>query len=246
VILSLMTVAAAQAAVPASAEALFTACAAEARSMPEQAVRTAEAWGRSGGAYHADQCLGLAYSQLERWAPAATAFEQAAAKAQSAGDRSVSDFWVQSGNGWLAAGDNAKARQAFDAALATGFLSDGLRGQVHLDRARAAVAAGDTAGAVADIAQGIALVPTDPFAWYLSAALARRQGNLEKARTDILRSVELAPDDANVLLEAGNIAGLSDDLDAAKIYFEKAAKAAPNSDAGRAAAAALAANFSEE
>jgi tetratricopeptide (TPR) repeat protein len=245
-ILSLIALAAAQAAIPANTEAVFTACAAEARQSPEQAVRTAEAWGQSGGGFHADQCLGLAYASLGRWVPAATAFEQAAAKAQATGDRSVSDFWVQSGNGWLAAGDAARARQAFDAALATGFLSDGLRGQVHLDRARAAVAAGDMSGSAADIAQGIALVPADPFAWYLSAALARRQGNLEKARTEILKAVELAPDDANVLLEAGNIAGLSGDLVAAKGFFERAAKASPSSEAGRAASAALEANFSEE
>jgi tetratricopeptide (TPR) repeat protein len=179
---------------------------------------------------------------LERWAPAAIAFEQAALEAERGNDPRRADLWVQSGNSWLAANDGGKARKAFDAALATTLLAPELRGEVHLDRGRAGVALGDLAGARADINKGLELVPADPFGWYLSAALAQREGNLARARSDIAKAVQLAPADAPVLLLAGNIAGVSGDLAAARNFFERAAKASPDSESGKAAAAALAAN----
>lgn len=217
-------------------------CAALVGSAPEQAIEAAGEWRIRGGGLDARQCLGQAYAALERWAPAATAFEQAARDAEVAQDPRRADFWVQSGNAWLAANDGAKGRTAFDTALATTSLTPELRGEVHLDRARAAVVLGDVAGARVDIDKGLALVPADPFGWYLSAALARREGDLARAKADIAKAVERAPDDADVLLLAGNIAGLSGEVEAAKSFYARAAKAAPQSPAGQAAAAALAAN----
>ena len=217
-------------------------CAALARAEPLKAVDAANEWRIAGGGIAARQCLGLAYSKLERWAPAATAFEQAAMDAETAKDPGRADFWVQAGNAWLAAGDSAKARRAFDAALATALLADELRGEVHLDRARAAVAAGDLKSARADIDQGLKLVPSDPFGWYLSSALALRESDLSRAKADIAKALELAPADADLLLQAGNVAGASGEIDAAKEFYARAAKAAPGSNAGKAAEAALAAN----
>ena len=241
ILLLLALAAAAQATAAAPADA-FEECSALVKSAPEQAVERADQWRLKGGGLPARQCLGLAFVALERWAPAATAFEQAAMEAEAAKDSRRADLWVQSGNSWLAANDGAKARKAFDAALATTLLTPELRGEVHLDRGRAGVALGDLAGARADIDKGLELVPADPFGWYLSAALAQREGNLARARTDIARAVQLASDDADVLLLAGNLAGLSGEVAAARGFFERAANAAPDSPAGKAAAAALAAN----
>jgi tetratricopeptide (TPR) repeat protein len=221
-------------------------CAAAARATPEQAIETANAWRLRGGALDARQCLGLAYVQLGRWAPAATAFEQAAGEAEMMKSPRRAEFWVQSGNAWLGAKDPAKARKAFDAALAAGISSPELQGEAYLDRARARVALGDAAGGRADLDKGLALVPGDPFGWYLSAALAQREGNLARARTDIEKAVAGAPDDADILLLAGNVAGLSGGLEAARGFFARAAKAAPDSPTGKAAAAALAANSQPE
>jgi hypothetical protein len=239
----LLALAAAQpAASPDAADDRFRRCADLARTEPRRAVETAEAWRAGGGGLKARLCLGLAYSALEQWPSAATAFEQAALAAEAGRDPAGADFRVQAGNAWLAAGDPAKARKAFDAALAAPSLSPELRGEVHLDRARAAVAADDLAGARADLDKGLELVPGDAFGWYLSAALARRQSDLARAQDHIARAVSIAPDDAAILLEAGNIAGLSGESEAAMGLYARAARAAPNSEAGRAAAAALAAN----
>ena len=193
-------------------------------------------------ASHPIHQVAQAYAALERWAPAATAFEQAALEAERLKDNGRADFWVQSGNSWLAAGDPGKARKAFDAALATTLLTPELRGEVHLDRARAGAALGDTSGARADIDKGLELVPADPFGWYLSSALALREENLALAQEHIARAMQLAPDDADVLLQAGTVAGLSGEVEAAQLFYEKAAKRAPDSPAGKAAAKALAAN----
>jgi tetratricopeptide (TPR) repeat protein len=220
----------------------FERCAALAKQTPNQAVELAEQWRLRGGGAKSRQCLGLAYAGLDRWAPAATAFEQAANEAEKTREPGASDLWAQAGNAWIAANDAAKARVALDRALTDPALPPELRGEVHFDRGRALVALGDLVGARADLDQGLALVPGDPFGWYLSAALAQREDKLPRARADIDKAVGLAPDDGDVLLLAGNIAGLAGDLEAARGFYTRAARAAPGTPAGKAASSALAAN----
>ncbi|HST36798.1 MAG TPA: tetratricopeptide repeat protein [Allosphingosinicella sp.] len=218
----------------------YRTCTEQVRGNAEAAVQTATAWRGEGGGVHANACLGLAYAALERWAPAATAFEQAARAAESAQDPRRADFWVQAGNAWLAAGDNAKALQAFDSALLTTTLSQELRGEVHLDRARVRVAENNAAAARTEIDRALQLVPTDPMAWYLSAALARRERNLARAGTDIARAREFAPDNPDVLLLAGTLAGLGGNMEEAERLYRRVAEGAPDSDAGRQARESLA------
>jgi len=220
----------------------FERCAAVAKATPDQAIALSEQWTRQGGGAKARQCLGLAYAGLERWAPAATAFEQAATEAEKARTGGASDLWAQAGNAWIAANESGKARLALDRALADPSLAPELRGEVHFDRARALVALGHTVAARADLDRGLALVPGDPFGWYLSAALAQREDKLPRARADIEKAVGLAPDDAEVLLLAGNIAGLSGNLAKARDFYTRATRAAPDSPEGKAASTALAAN----
>lgn len=237
--ISLMLALAAAQAAPQGEEAQYRNCTSLAKSQPEQALSVANQWRINGGGLSARQCIGLAYAALERWPSAAAAFEQAAAEAETAKDPRRADLWVQAGNSWLAADDNGRAKKAFDAALAADTLTPELRGEVHLDRARASVSLGDLGGARKDIDKGLELVARDPFAWYLSAALALREGNMKKAQAEIGKAVTLAPDDADVLLQAGTIAGTNGDMDAARGFYERAAKASPNSEAGKAARAAL-------
>lgn len=235
----LLALAAAQS-LSAGDAARFQSCAALVKSQPENGVASANDWLLKGGGILAKQCLGLGYSAMERWAPAATAFEQAAREAETKQDPRVADYWVQSGNAWLAGGDGAKARAAFDAALATSNLTPELRGEVHLDRARAAVLLGDLKSARADIDQGLKLVPADPFASYLSSGLAMREGDLARAQRDSATALTLAPADPDVLLHAGNVAAAAGDPHKARELYARVVAAAPASAAGKAAEAALA------
>lgn len=240
-ILSLMMLAAqAAAAPPETRPDDYKSCAALAEADPARAIDVANRWRIAGGGTLARQCLGLAYAAQERWAPAATAFEQAARDAETERDPAAATLWVQAGNARLAAGEAQPARAAFNAALASGALEGEALGEAHLDRARAAVALDDFPAARADLDRATALVPADPLAWLLSATLARKQGDLARAAADIAEAAKRSPDDAQVALEAGNIAILSGAHDAARVAWQGAVANQPDSPAGKAAAAALA------
>ena len=215
----------------------FQACLDEAIQSPEQGVAFAQKWRLEGGSFYARHCMGFAYARAERWAPAIVSFEQAADEAERGGEMAQSArLWAQAGNAALAAGDPAKARTSFDAALARG-LPDGVeKGETHLDRARALVALAEVKEARDSLDVALAQVPQDPLAWLLSATLARRAGELKLAQAHIARAVQLSPDDASVALEEGNIAVLTDHADIARSAWQRAVKLAPQSPAGKAAA----------
>lgn len=181
-------------------------CAGLVKTAPAQAIEAANRWTLERGGIDARMCLGQAYVAADRWAAAAAAFTAAAQDATRVNDDRAAHFHVQAGNAWLAADDGAKAIAALDAALALATMSDGLRGEALIDRARARVAAGDPAAARTDLDAGVALVPQDPFGWYASASLAARTGDLVRARTDIAKAVALAPQDADIKALAGKLA----------------------------------------
>ena len=215
----------------------FQACLDAALESPDKGVAFAQQWRLEGGTFYARHCMGFAYARSERWAPAVVAFEQAADEAERNGDMAQSArLWAQAGNAALAAGDAAKARTSFDAALARGLLDGIEKGEIHLDRARALVTLGDGKEARESLDVALGQVPQDPLAWLLSATLARRSGELKLAQAHIARAVQLSPDDASVALEEGNIAVLTDHDDVARSAWQRAVKLAPQSPAGKAAA----------
>lgn len=215
-------------------------CASMTRGDPAEGERAAERWSVAGGGSKAKQCLGLALTAQSRYAEAATAFEAAAHLAEIEKDALASTYWAEAGNARLAASDPAKARAALDAALAAGTLKGLQLGEAHLDRARALVAAGDVKGARADLDAATHDAADDPLAWLLSATLARRTNDLPRARSDIAEALKRSPDDAQVQLEAGNIAALSGDAASAKAAWNAAQRIAPTAPAGIAAGQALA------
>ena len=226
--------------VPTADQAKFDACAEMAATDPVRALDQAGAWRVAGGGVLARHCEGLAYVAQKRWLPAATAFEAAARDADNRADGRSANLWVQAGNAALAGKDAARARTAFDAAIVRGQAAGADLGEIHLDRARARFALDDKKGAREDLDTALKLVPADPLAWLLSATLARKSGDLDRATTDIEEAARRSPDDAGVALEAGNIALLSGHEDAARTAWQAAAKNAPESAAGKAAAEALA------
>lgn len=207
---------------------------------PAAARDMAERYRLSGGGAKARECLGLAYAREENWRSAAMTFEQAAHDAAAASDPLATRFWAQAGNAWLAVGEPVKAHAALDAALQPGTLTGQDRGEALLDRARALVAAGQLAGARTDLDAALEVVPADPLAWLLSATLARRMGDMPRARGDIAEALQRSADDASVQLEAGNIAATDGDADGAKAAWTQAVKLAPGSPMAADARKALA------
>lgn len=198
-----------------NAEIRYNDCVAQISVDKEKAIAAAEAWRAAGGGVPARQCLGLAYVAAERWAPAAISFEQAATEAENLRDGRAAVLWVQAGNAALAGDDPARARSAFDHALAMPVLGDAQRGEAYMDRARANVAADDMAAARSDLDAAIKLVPGDPMGWLLSAALARRQNDLARAANDVEQAEKLAPGNDDVAAERARIAQMRGAPDAA-------------------------------
>ncbi len=193
---------------PLTDQARYVACTRLARSDGAKAIAEAEAWQVAGGGLLARQCLGLAYVAVERWAPAAIAFEQAAREAEIHGDGRAANLWVQAANASLANDEATKARASLDRALAIAALVGPLRGEALMDRARADVALGDLTAARSDLDAALKLVPADPMGWLLSAALARRQGQLDRAAADIGEALRLASNDPDILAEKERIDGM--------------------------------------
>lgn len=234
----------AQGAVPsgpvAPAADRYEKCLDLANTAPATAEAEAGRWQLAGGGFLANQCLGMAYANEQRWAAAASAFEAAARGAEVARDRRAANYWAQAGNAWLAGGDAAHARAALDAALASGTLSGLARGEAHLDRARAMVAGGGELDDARDeIDRALVDAAGDPLVWLLSATLARRMEQLPRARQDIAQALKLGGDDPAVQLEAGNIAARQGDEAGARAAWRQAVTLRPDSVAGKAAALAL-------
>ncbi len=227
------------AAAPTPTEAKFDQCIAMIEKGSDKAIEFASQWQVTGGGIAARQCLGLAYFSASRFLPAMTAFQQAAQLAERQRDPRVAILWVLAGNAALAANQPQQARTALEAAIATGNLRGIQLGEAYLDRGRALMSLRDMKGARFSFDTAIKLVPADPLAWLLSATLARREGQLARAETDIAEAMKRSPDDPTVALEAGNIAMLKGNSQAARIAWQAAAKAGPKSAAGKAAIDAL-------
>lgn len=224
---------------PGGDAARFDACVALTKADPKAALTQADDWAARSAGLPARQCLGLAFVANERWEPAALAFEAAARDAEIQRDGRAAILWTQAGNASLAGDDPEKARAAIDHALALPTLSDPLRGEAWIDRARADVALNDLPTGRYDLDQALKLVPQDPFGWLLSATLARRQKEIARAAKDIQEAARLAPDDVSVALEEGNIAFAGDAPEAARRAWTRAVGIAPDTPEGKAAKDAL-------
>jgi tetratricopeptide (TPR) repeat protein len=218
----------------------FDQCVDQAADDPENGLLAANKWQIEGGGFLARDCLGFAYAELEEWPKAMSAFVLAAEGAAVAGDERAAIFWSQAGNAALAGGDHTAALKYLEAALAQDRLDGLLKGEVHLDMARAHVALDQYDQAKKQFAAVHELVPQDPLGWLLSATLARRMGDLALAKSDIAVAAKLALTDSAVALEAGNIAYEAGDIANAKSNWEQAVKFGPDSPPGKAATRYLA------
>lgn len=183
-------------------------------------------------------CKALVAEKSGQFAAAAAEFETAAGRAKP-GDPAADRMLAAAGNMWIAANEPAKAALALDKALAgSGLLAD-QRGSALLDRARAAEAQNDLKSARARLTEAMSSIAEDPFAWYFSAALAVRENDLKTADAAILKAMTLAPNDADILFEAGHIAQLAGDEAKARDLWQKAVAANPAGPGGTAARKAL-------
>ncbi|MEE4452348.1 hypothetical protein [Novosphingobium resinovorum] len=178
-------------------------------------------------------CLGVALSNLDRWDEARTAFVNARDAADPADHASRARLGAMAGNAALAAGQAGQALALLaPAATDAKIVGDtDLTASIALDRARGLVAVKQPDEAANALAEARAAQPDNAQAWLLSATLSRRQDKLAVAQTQIEKAASLAPQDPEIGLEAGVIAMLSSNEDAARRSWESVMKTAPSSEA---------------
>ncbi len=200
-------------------------------------------WQALGGGLPARHCLALAQLKLGKNAAAASTLAAAALAAETAKSPFAADFWGQAGNAAMLAGDMKGAIAHFDAGLkAAGGPAPDATASLLIDRARARVEMAELAAARVDLDRALKLDDNDAEAWLLSAALARREKRIDRARADIARAATLSPTDADIAFEQGNIEAADGKPEAARGYWQRAVDTAPAEQAGKFAAKALADN----
>lgn len=219
----------------------FEECTMLARTDPASAVMEASLWTQQGGDYLAKACHGLALANDFRFADAAPLFIEAARGADSKSDVHGARFWAQAGNAYIAEGMAADALGALDTALRSTAPTGGERADVEVDRARALVLLNRSDEASAALTNARQLAPENGTAWLLSATLARRMNKLPDALGFVQTAASLAPRDAAVALEAGNIAIAAGDEVAARKQWKQVVAMSPASRQAKTAQAQLAA-----
>ncbi len=169
---------------------------------------------------------------------AAQAFEQAA-NALDPSNPQVARLYAAAGNSWISAGEPGRAALDLDRALSGTGLDGAQRGEVLLDRARAAEAQNDLTTARAKVTEAEQTISADPFLWFFSAALAIRENDPATAKSSIARALVLAPADPTILFEAGHVAQFTGDSVGARDYWNRTIERDPNGEAGRQAREAL-------
>ena len=183
-------------------------------------------------------CLALEASGSGDNAGGALEFEKAAIA--TAEEPARARALAAAGNLRIAAGEPRKAALALDRALVGNGLQGQQRGEALLDRARAAEAQNDLKTARAKADEAAQTVSDDPFFWYFAAALAIREGDKAKAQSAIASALNLAPNDATILFEAGHVAQFAGDEPKARDYWNRAAGQDATGPVGKAAREAIA------
>ena len=219
---------------PRSAEAdaaTYERCMKLAKEDPAAARDLAETWKDRRGGHPADHCFAVALIGLKQYKEAAGRLEKLAQAMVRAPAALRAEVLGQAAQGWLLAGDPARAYAAGSAAL-------GLRpddADLLVDRASAAGAAGWFDKAVADLDRVLKGDPARRDALIYRASAYRAQGRLDAALADIDRALQQGPESVPALLERGNIRSLRGDFDGARQDWLRVALLAPGSAAGTAA-----------
>ena len=200
------------------------------------AVDLAENWAEAAkgdeiaAAHH---CLGVAQSRRGNWSEAEAALVTAYQATSDADHDARARLGALAGFAALEGGKAERALALLDPAVGDADLAGErqLAGEIELDRARALVALRRMPEASAALGRARGAAPANAEVWLLSAALARRMGDLRSAQAHVEESIRLAPTDGEAGLEAGLIAVLSGRNESARASWESVIAVAPSSDA---------------
>lgn len=222
--------------------ARYRECLDLARSDPAQAIDKATRWRGAGGGVPARHCLALAQGQKGDFAGASATLVSAAQAAEAEGDPHAADLWGQAANAAMLAQQTSVAITHFSAGIAVAGGEPVRLAALLTDRASALVEANRTTEAKSDLIRATSLDPSAAGGWLLLATLERRLKDLPAAERAILEAAKREPNDPDIALEAGNIAGAQGRTDLARAEWKKVVDGAPGSEAAATAAKSLALN----
>ena len=178
------------------------------------------------------QCRGYAEANLGQWGDSAETFLAARNEdAASTDPKYRARLSAMAANALLTAGNMQRALEVLQIAQTdaanSGFTA--LAGEIHIDRARALVALGENAQAAEALSAARSALPYSARAWLLSATLARRLDDLATAQSFIETAGSLDPVNAEIGLEAGVIAVLTGQDEAARRSWQSVINLAPQS-----------------
>jgi tetratricopeptide (TPR) repeat protein len=214
----------------------YDRCLAIVKQDAARAATTAADWYHAGGGSAALHCEALALAGTKRYPEAAAKLEEAAA-GETKALALRAQLLDQAGNAWLLGGDTAKAENAFTAALALQPKDEDLLS----DRARERGAARTWSGAFDDLTAVLAIDPDRADVYVLRASALHAEGHKAEAWADIAHALDIYPGYPEALVERGAMRLEAGNRGGARADWQEAAKEAPDSDAGAAAQAHLAA-----
>jgi tetratricopeptide (TPR) repeat protein len=215
---------------------LHDRCVGFAREHPKEGLEKAKQWREQGGGFWADHCIAMAFFLLKDYATAAQRFEELAAAMMGMPAEQRAIALDQAGQSWLDAGEFARAKAAFDGAIA--FKADDA--ELFIDRAQAFAAVKQYWEAIDDLNRAVDLAPRSAEAYIYRASAYRAVDALDLALEDLGRGLEIAPNNVLGLLERGNVRRLKGDAAGARQDWQSVTKLAPNTPAAKAAKANLA------
>ena len=212
-----------------SPEAHYRACMAKARLAPDAAFDDAVAWTGLGGGAPARHCLAVALIGLGQHAEGARRLEALAQDTYEAPMRA--ELLAQAAQGWLLAGDAARADDVLTAALRVAPEN----AELLIDRAGARAALKRYGEAAADLTEALARDPRRADALALRAGARRFLDDIEGALADAEAALALDPSLPEALLERGILRRIKGDDNGARADWRAILAAASTGAAAEAA-----------
>jgi tetratricopeptide (TPR) repeat protein len=211
-------------------------CVAFVRSNPKEGLEKAKVWKEQGGGFYADHCVAMALFQLGDFAGAARRFQALATAMLGLPARQRGQALDQAGQSWLNAREPARAKAAFDAAIAL----VGEDPDLLIDRASASYDMQQYWDMIDDLNRAAEVAPKRADIYIYRGTAYRLVDSPDLALEDIERGLALAPNSPIGLLERGTLRQLKGDVAGARKDWTEVVKLAPTSTEGKAAKAKLA------
>jgi tetratricopeptide (TPR) repeat protein len=213
----------------------YSDCMSQARRMPDQALRSAQAWAQNGGGVPAGHCAAVALIGLGRYQEAADSMERLGGQELATRKDLAAGLFGQAAQAWVLANDNDRAIKDQTAALT--LTPDDP--ELLIDRGVMLASIAKYREAIDDFSKAHQLANDRADILVLRATAYRMAKSLDLARQDIEQAIKLEPKNPDAFLERGILRKLGNDKAGAKADWQKTLALGPGSPAAETAGANL-------